>query len=98
MTTPEIIEFIISICTLLGFIFVVYRTVRDPDITADKSISLLKDQISYERKITDKSLEIQQNHLHSLEGEVSLQREEIIKLREEVIKLGTIIEERLPQK
>jgi len=94
----ENIQFIISIVTLLGFIFIAYRTFRDPDIQADKSISLLKDQLQYERRITDKSLETQQNCLHSLEMKVQLQNEAIAGLSDTVIKLQTIIEERVPKK
>ena len=96
--TLETIQFVISLCTLLGFVFVAYRTFRDPDIKADKSISLLKDQIQYERKITDKALETQQYGLHSLEKEVCNQKTEISKLNDTVIKLSTIIEERIPKK
>jgi len=96
--TLENLQFAISVITLLSFVFVAYRTFRDPDIKADKSISLLKEQIQYERKITDKALEIQQNCLHSLEEEIADQKEEIRKLNETVIKLGTIIDERIPKK
>ena len=96
--TLENLQFIISAITLLGFIFVAYRTFRDPDIKADKSICMLQDQITYERKITDKALEIQQNCLHSLEKEVAGQKEAIGKLNDTVIKLSTIIEERIPKK
>jgi len=54
--TLENLQFIISLLTLLGFIFAVYGTFRNPDIKADKSISLLKDQIQYERKSLIKHL------------------------------------------
>jgi predicted small secreted protein len=96
--TLENIQFIISVTTLIGFIIVVYKTFRDPDIKTDKSVSLLKDQIQYERKITDKAIETQQNCLHSLEKEVYQQREATDKLTKEVVKLSTIIEERIPKK
>jgi len=96
--TLENLQFIISLLTLLSFIFVAYRTFHDPDIKADKSISLLKDQIQYERKITDKAFETQQNCLHSLEKEISEQKEAIQVLNDTVIKLSTIIEERIPKK
>jgi hypothetical protein len=96
--TLENLQFIISIATLLGFVFIAYRTFRDPDISADKSIFLLKDQIQYERKITDQTLEIHQNCLRSLEKEVCQQKEVIGKLNDTVIKLSTIIEERIPKK
>ena len=94
----ENIQFIISIVTLLGFFFIAYRTFRDPDIQADKSIALLKDQLRYEREITDRSLEIQKNCLHTLEVKVESQNKAVVGIGETVMKLQTIIEERIPRK
>ncbi|MBP8994104.1 MAG: hypothetical protein KBG30_09885 [Bacteroidales bacterium] len=96
--TLENLQLAISVITLLSFVFVAYRTFRDPDVSADKSISLLKDQLLYERKITDEAIKTQQNCIRSLEKEVADQKDEIKKLNETVIRLGTIIEERIPKK
>jgi hypothetical protein len=94
----ETIQFVIEVFTLLAIIFAIYKYFRNPDERAEKAICLLKEQILYERKITDKALETQQNCLHSLEKEIINQKNEILKLNNTVIKLSTIIEERIPKK
>ena len=96
--TQETLSIIIQFVTLGGVAFAVYKVFRDPDIKADKSIDLLKEQILYERKITDKSLETQQNCIKSLETQVKGNGEKIGKMNDTIIKLTTIIEERIPKK
>lgn len=91
------LQFIISSLTLIGFVIMAYRTFRDPDIQSERSIALLEEQVKFERKMTDTSLQIQQNALHSLEREIYNQGEAIKELNNEIIKLRTIIEERVPQ-
>ena len=96
--TLENLQFIISIATLLGFVFVAYRTFRDPDIKADKAIDILKEQIKAEKEITLQSLKTIQNDLHTLGCQVDEQRKEVKDLGQTVTRLQTIIEERIPKK
>jgi len=96
--TLENIQFIVSATTLLGFIFVAYRTFRDPDIKADKSIELLQGQVKAEREISMQAIKTIQNDLHSLGRQVDENRKEIKELSNVIIKLETIIDERIPKK
>jgi hypothetical protein len=92
------IQFIISIATLLGIVYAVYRTFRDPDIKADKSISLLKEQLAYEKTTASLAIQTNQNCIHSLQGEVNDMKNDIGTLNVSIGKLETIINERIPKK
>lgn len=96
--TLETIQLVATIGTVIGMIFVIYAKFRDPDIKADKSIALMEKQLEYERSITDKTLQTQQNCLHSLEKEVSGHRSELNELGKQISNLATIIDERIPKK
>jgi len=95
--TLDNLQFIISSLTLLGFVFVAYRTFREPDIKADKAIDILKEQIKAEKEISLQSLKTIQNDLHALGYQVDENRKEIKDLGVNVVKLQTIIEERIPR-
>lgn len=96
--TLENLQFIVSMATLLGFVFVAYRTFRDPDIKADKAIDIMKEQIKAEKEIALQSLKTIQNDLHTLGNQVDENRKEVKDLALVVTKLQTIIEERIPKK
>lgn len=95
--TLENIQFIISLTTLIGFIIVAYKTFSDPDIKADKSIDLLKEQIKQEKELSFQIVKTMQNDLHSLAGQIKENRDEIKLLCEGFVKLETIIDERIPR-
>ena len=95
--TLENIQFVVSLTTLIGFIILAYKTFRDPDIAADKSIDLLKGQIKQEKELSFQIVKTMQNDLHSLSGEVKENRNDIKLLCASVIRLETIIDERLPK-
>lgn len=39
--TQENIQLLVSVCTLLGIVFAVYKTFRDPDVKANEKIKLI---------------------------------------------------------
>jgi hypothetical protein len=91
------INLIVSGLTLIGIIIAVYKSIHKPDEDADKRIALLKDQLISERKTTDMAIQTTQNCLHSLEKEVAGHRTEVVNMGKELVRLATIIEERLPK-
>ena len=95
--TLENIQFIVSVTTLIGFIIVAYKTFSDPDIKTDKSIEILKEQIKQEKQLSFQVVKTMQNDLHTLSGEIKENRREIKLLCEGLIKLETIIDERIPR-
>ena len=96
--TLETLQFAVSVTTLLGFVFIVYRTFRDPDIKADKSIGLLKEQLKAERELSFQAVKTMQNGLHTVENQVNENRKEIKELCLCFAKLQVTIEERIPKK
>ena len=95
--TLENIQFVVSLTTLIGFIILAYKTFRDPDIAADKSIDLLKGQIKQEKELSFQIVKTMQNDLHTLSREIKENRDEIKKLCEGFVRLETIISERIPR-
>ena len=98
MPNLDDLQFIISVVTLLGFVFIAYRTFRDPDIKADKAIDLLKQDVANQTKLASAAIETNQNCIHSLENEVSDLKVGMGALKTEIAVLTTIINERIPKK
>lgn len=86
MTLQEWIQIATSIISLIGIIFLIYHFFRNPDIKADKDISLLTsecdlkhkrlDEINFDTKSEIKEIKncitlIKENHLHHLEMDVA---------------------------
>jgi len=98
MTLKEILPLIISVFTLLGFLFAAYKFFRDPDIKADKSIDLLKEKLKSAEALNMETIKTMQNCLHTLTSKVEKLDTTIIDQGKELTKLSTIIEERIPKK
>ena len=89
------IQLVISILTLLGIIFAIYKFFRDPDIKAEKKISLLEKGCNLRHEYLNKDISniykdlsfIKDNHLLHIEEDIS-------KLKGDVVKILTILEER----
>ena len=88
MISQENIQFLISVITLLGIIFAVYKTFRDPDIETDKELALLKQKFEMRQGEVDKDIrDIKINHLAHIE-------KDIMNIKETQIKILTILKER----
>jgi len=93
----ENMSVIMQIITLIGVGFAVYKTFRDPDVKADKSIALLKEQLAYEKTTASLATQTNQNCIHSLQNEVNDMKKDIGTLNVSIGKLETIIDERIPK-
>lgn len=99
MTANETIQFALSALTLIGVIFAIYKYFREPDIKADKDLALLKQGCDSKHGVIDTAIKsinesislIQNNHLKHIEA--SLQKHD-----EQLVKIFTILEERLPRR
>lgn len=88
----ENIQLIISLLTLLAFIFAFYKYFRDPDIKSAEEIEKIKLACDFRhRNIDENLLVIKENHLKHLEADVS-------GLKTDMTKVLTILEERLGKK
>lgn len=92
MTILEITESIMPLITLGGVAFVIYRTFKDPDIKIDKQLEVFQKEYNIKHGYVEKEItkicseihDIRENHLHTIENDVT--------------KIFTILEERLPGK
>lgn len=103
--TPSTITFVLGIG---GLIFTVYSYFRNPQIEADKRDIKFAEQMkalteSNElrfKTIQDNfsSLLLQSNnHIHTVDTKVDNLTGEVTKMGKEIVRLGTIIEERIPK-
>ena len=89
------IQFIISIATLLGIAFAIYKTFRDPDIKNKESIESLKESCKYKCEATDKQMMIisknydllKENHIRHIETDIQ-------EMKISITRILTILEER----
>ena len=103
---PSNITFIIG---LMGVIFGVYIYFRDPQIKSDKADALFAQKMNWmtegtERRFKDiqdnfNGLLLQSNnHIHTVDVKVDKIVENMVIMSNEITKLATIIEERIPRK
>lgn len=83
-----IAQYILFGVSILGTAIALYRSIREPDEKADKSIGLLTLQLN----------EIKSNHLHTLDLKMDRMETQVTSMRMDLTKVNTILEERLPKK
>lgn len=99
MTLIQFIQLAPSIITVIGVIFIVYHYFRNPDIEAGKEIELIKQGCSMRHQNIDNDITstkndivaIKTNHLKHIEEDLS-------KMQNDITRIFTILEERLPRK
>src|SRR5258708_38461343 len=78
-----------------GAFFTVFNYFRNPQIKSEKTDAILGEKIgNLSRDITN----LKDNHIHSLELRVEQATTNIAELSKTVVKLATIIDERMPKK
>ena len=77
-----------------GFIF----WITGPQNTSNLEIQRIKDQMDAQQKMQLQIQNIKDNDLHTIEGKVSDLQDQVIDLQQEVIKVETLLDERLPAK
>lgn len=91
LLTPGNITFGLGI---LGVIFTVYKSFTNPQIETDKEAATLKNDIT---NLKAEIKEIKETHLRALETEIKALNHSVGELSGTVIKLATIIDERIPK-
>jgi hypothetical protein len=89
------VTFVIAI---VGAVASVILWITGPQTQNDTAIRILQAQVEVQNKTIESITKTQQNDTQEVKGEVSGLRNEVQETREEVIKLQTIIEERIPKK
>lgn len=104
--TPSNITFALG---LLGILFAVYNYFRNPQVDADKKDALLGQQMQYFIEGTERRFkEVQDsfqglllqsnNHIHTVDTKVEALSTTIGAMSNEITRLATIIEERIPKR
>lgn len=99
----------VGVVSLVGVAFTVYKSWRNPQIEVDKKAELLEERAKWDREQTEKRFKesdenakqayaLAQNHIHSVDVKVDNVAVGLGELKGEVIKIATILEERLPKK
>ena len=94
---------------LLGIIFTVYKSIFDPQAKFDKTDALIQQQMKWFTESTEGRFKTMQesfnalllqsnNHIHTVDTKVDKVKESLDAMGREITKLGTIIEERIPNK
>lgn len=104
--TPENIMFLLN---LLGMGFLVYNSLKKPQIQSDKKDALLAQQVQWQIEASERKFkEVQEsfqslllqsnNHIHTVDTKVENLSAILSETGKEITKLSTIIEERIPKR
>lgn len=88
------ITFMLGIAALLSIVFNVYNTFRNPQIKSDNDVTVLRGEIETLKKTVT---EIKETHLRTVENDIKNLTAAVNDLGKTVIKLSTIIDERIPK-
>lgn len=106
LLTPSNITFCLW---LLGVIFSVYNSFKNPQEEIDKKHALVEQKMTLEKQNTDsrlaemtvnwkESLTLATNHVHTLDIKMDNIQATLSLLQSEIVRQNTIIEERMPRK
>lgn len=104
--TPSNIVFVLGILSILFSVFLYFK---NPQIESDKTDALMKQQLQFFTDTTEKRFQTMQesfnalllqsnNHIHTVDTKVDRVHISMEELGRQVVRLGTIIEERIPKK
>lgn len=94
LVTPQNLTLLLGFLSFLGIIFTVYNYFRNPQIKTDQTTLGLENKfIDLQRQFN----ELKETHLRKLEGDLTLLTGVVNKLSESVVRLSTIIDERIPK-
>lgn len=101
--SPSNVVFILGVA---GTVFGVYKHFKDPQVASEKTDALMGQQLKYIVDANEVRFKTMQesfnqlllqsnNHIHTVDTKVDKLHESIVQMGKEVVKLGTIIEERI---
>lgn len=94
---------------IVGTLFTVFKFIRDPQAKSDKTDALLEQRLNMRDEATEKRfkeinanflalLSQSQNHIHTVDTKVENLNKTLSEVGKEIVRLSTIIEERIPKK
>ena len=91
----SLISYILGLAGIVGVIFAVYNSYRNPQIKADKHSLKLREDLDNLKDVVD---EIKEKHLASVEENIKGLSKSVHELALNVTRLSTVIDERIPKK
>ncbi len=89
------IQFVMSIITLLGVVFAIYKTFRDPDVKNKASIDELATKCKFRCEASDKQIaEISRNYEILKENHIRHIENDVQEMKISITRILTILEER----
>lgn len=88
-------DYIMFGLTLGGIAFAIYRSYRDPQANSDKVDAVTEVRITM---LQEGLTKIMTNHLPHMDAKIEDIHHDIAMLKESVVRLTTVIEERIPRK
>jgi hypothetical protein len=86
------------VIALVGVVSSVMLWVMGPQTQNNLAIELLKQQSENQQKVIETVTKTQQNDTQEVKGQIFEAKEQLADLKAEIIKLQTIIDERIPKK
>lgn len=94
---------------IIGLLFGVFRYFKDPQTESDKTDALMKQQMEWSANANEQRFKNMQesfnalllqsnNHIHTVDGKVDKVHEAMVEMGKHVVRLSTVIEERIPKK
>lgn len=95
MSFPFTTDDILFAITIGGVAFAIYRSYRDPQNASERVDAVLKEQVCGLRSSLDK---VTTNHLPHIDAKIDAIQAQIAEQDKSIVKLATIIDERIPRK
>lgn len=106
--TAQNLNYLLAVIALASVAFTVWNKVSKPQVDSEKKDALLAQQVQWqteatERRFTEmqgsieKAFLLAQNHVHTVDTKVESLTTIITSMGNQIVKLQTILEERLPK-
>ena len=95
MEIPVTTTSVVFIIAVLSALFAVFFYFRNPQIKTDQVTIKLQDEMNSLQK---QIIEIKETHLRAMESDLKTLTSAVNELSKTVVRLGTIIDERIPRK
>lgn len=107
--TAELLNYILAIIALISVLFTVWNKIKSPQMDSEKQDALLAQKVQWEREANEKKFAdfgrrledaflMASNHTNTVDTKVDKLVEIVTVMNSEIVKLSTIIEERIPKK
>ena len=94
---------------ILGVLFTIYKYFRDPQVNTEKKDAILAQQVQWSSEATERRFKgIQEsfnglllqsnNHVHTIDVKVDSLHDLVDEMGKDIVRLTTIIDERIPKK